>query len=58
MIISKKYKYLYSFIKILFIIKRIKEIKEIAKNIEDKSLFIKKIIKVIILKVIEEIDKI
>lgn len=58
MIISKKYKYLYSFIKILFIIKRIKEIKEIAKNIEDKSLLIKKIIKVIILKVIEEIDKI
>lgn len=58
MIISKKYKYLYSFIKILFIIKRIKEIKEIAKNIEDKSLFIKKIIKVEILKVIEEIDKI
>ena len=58
MIINKKYKYLYSFIKILFIIKRIKEIKEIAKNIEDKSLLIKKIIKVIILKVIEEIDKI
>ena len=58
MITSKKYKYLYSFIKILFIIKRIKEIKEIAKNIEDKSLLIKKIIKVEILKVIEEIDKI
>lgn len=43
-----KNKNLYSLIKQLFIISKMKDIKEITKNIDDKFLFIKNMIKVII----------